>query len=158
MNIIKKIALNKSLAKSRIKTFIFLNEARSVVFYINNDLQKEIATKLAAKFNFKFEIIYFNLNTKSDKFNNKDFNLFYKIKSEKLNKLLIPKYDLLINLSCEDNFFNYFISNIINAKFKIGASFYDKKLIDYDFTLQLINDKVDNDWYEALIKNLTKKE
>ena len=159
MNIIKKIALNKQLKRTREKSFVFLKDASSVVFYINNTFQKEIATEMANKFSFKFDLIYFDLiNNKSDEFSKADFNFFYKIKTEKLNLALNDKYDVLINLTCEDNFYNYFISNIINAKFKVGASCYNKNYIDYDFTLQLINDKIDKDWCDALIKNLSKNE
>lgn len=158
MSIIKNIAIKNSLKKIRQKSFIFLNEASLVIFFINNDFQKQIAIDISKKFNFKFDFVFFELKDNStENFSKKDFNLFYKLKSEKLKKLLNLEYDVLINLTCEDNFYNYFISNIINAKFKIGASCYNKKYIDYDFTLQLINDKIDNDWKTALLNNLSEK-
>lgn len=158
MGIIKNIALKKSLKKSRIKTFIFLNEASSVIFLVNNDEQLKMAKEIAKSFDFNYQLLFFELNNNnSENFCKKDVDFFFRIKSDKLKSIVKSKFDVLINLTCEDNFFNYFISNIINANFKVGASCYDKELIDYDFTLELINNTIDDDWKGALINNLSKK-
>jgi len=100
---------NKSIRSLLAKKLSILEERITILFFINN-LPNEVSTE---KYLCK-----------------KDFGIFGSIKRPFIKEMIDSEYDLLLNLTKENLFFDAFAS-MSKAKFKVSVSANDNRMYDF---------------------------
>ena len=177
MNIIKNlkkftgnfIFKNKLSKLKRNKTLINLNKAKDIalVYKVNNEQDynriNELIKSLKEKKKTVLTIGFINnkyippycLSGHSGFFINlKDLNWYGKPKNDFINEFIKKEFDIIIDLSLEDNFALQYISGLSKSKLKVGR-FGNNNSNYYDLMIQTKNETTLNEYIEQLVHYLS---
>lgn len=152
--LVKTTSSQTEISKTKIvSVLIFIdkkNDAK-IVKVIAKVLSLDLSNIHLVVFKTKIDVIAISENDISEN----DFNLFGKVKSEQLKKIMEQSFDLLLNYTTDNLYLNY-LTVLSKASFKVGYANSDARLYNFMIAVNDTDETVFNSELKKYLKILNK--